>query len=852
MLVAAQRASGTAVWRSFGEGDMNGAFLLGAFGRDLKYATRVLRRTPVFTATAIVTLALAIGANTAVFSLVDAILIKPLPYPEPDRLAYVVAPIQTVQGEYIVESHDGTTWELLRDGAVPIDAAVTRARSGLGQQVNLAVGDSAVSVRQARVGSGYFRVLGVAPFAGREFTPDQDRPGGPAVTVLSYGLWQRLFNGDPSAIGRTLLLRGEPHEIVGVMPRGFRGETGDFDVWTPVQPSPTGEGAGTNYSVIARVKAGYTWTEALAAMPALDAEYFGRVMGRNWSDAQPSGRFSLVPMQQALTAGPARPLVTLFGAVGAVLLVACVNLAALLLARATGRSKEIATRLALGSGRGAVVRQLFVENLVLGAAGGACGLLLSFVCLEALKMLGATTFTEWAGVKLDLRALGLTVAVALVASVLFGLFPAFAATAVNVNESLKEGGGRGSVSGSRQWTRRFLVAGEIALGTVLLIVTGLLIRTFVNLSSLEPGLDAAGVTTASVSLQDARYDTAAKMNRLFDESLRRIESSPGVEAAAVSLELPYRRLLNMNFAFVDEPTPTGPRIANVTYVTPAYFETLRIPLITGRTLADTDTAPTPPVVAVSQDFVDMLSNGESPIGRRIRVAGVEREIVGVTGNVRVTESGFSVPGMIAGPVTSAPLIYLPAAQTPDGLLAIHRTFSPMWAVRAASGMAAAAALRSAIAAVDPLLPVGAVRPLAELRAAATARQRLMMVLVGVIGAAALLLSAVGVYGLIAHSVAERRRELGVRLALGATTGGTMRSVAWSGIGLAAIGASGGLVLAWPVAQALEARGMLWGVDGHDSATFMAGAAFLLVVASIASVVPALKILRLDPAQTLRE
>ncbi|HWN39756.1 MAG TPA: FtsX-like permease family protein, partial [Gammaproteobacteria bacterium] len=518
-----------------------------------------------------------------------------------------------------------------------------------------------------------------------------------------------------------------------------------------------------------------------------------------------------------------------------------------------GRAKEIATRLALGSGRPAVVRQLFAESLVLGAIGGACGLLLSFVCLAALQTFGATTFSEWAGVTLDLRALVVTAAVALAASVMFGLFPAFAATAVDVNESLKQGGERGSVRGSRHWTRRLLVAAEIALGAVLLIVTGLLTRTFVNVSSLEPGFEAAGVTTASVSLQDARYDTAAKMNRLFEESLRRIESSPGVESAAVSLELPYRQLLNASFSFADETNPAGRRAANVTYATPAYFETLRIPLLAGRRIAATDTASSPAVVTVSQDFVDLLTNGDSPVGRRIRVAGVEREIVGVTGNVKITDTGgISVPGMIEGPVTSGPLIYLPAAQTPDGLLAVHNTFSPMWTVRAANGTAAEAALRSAIAAVDPLLPVGAVRPLAELRTAATAEQQLMMVLVGVIGAAALLLSAVGVYGLIAHSVAERRRELGVRLALGATTSRAIRSVAWSGIGLAAIGGGAGLILAWPVTQALDARGMLWGVDSHDPATFVVGIGFLLLVAAIASVVPALKILRLDPAQALRE
>jgi putative ABC transport system permease protein len=832
--------------------DMNGAALVSAFGRDLRYAIRVLSRTPVFTTTAIVTLALAIGANTAVFSLADAILIKPLPYPEPERLSYVVASIRTVRGGFDLDSHNGTTWELLRDGALPVDVAVTTARSGLGQQVNLAVGDTARLVQQARVSAGYFRVLGVAPLVGREFMLEEDRPGGPAVAVLSYELWQRLFNGDRAAIGKTLLLRGEPYEIVGVMPRGLRGETGDFDIWTPVQPSPIGEGSGTNYGIVARVKPSYTWADALAAMPALDAEYFARLWGPRWADRQPTGRFSLVPMQQALTAGAERPIVTLFGAVGAVLLVACVNLAALLMARAAGRTREIATRLALGSGRRAVVRQLFVENLVLGATGGAFGVLVAFVCLEALKMLGATTYTEWSGVTLDLRALVMTAGVALVASVLFGLLPALAATAINVNESLKEGGERGSVRGSRHWSRRSLVAAEVAIGAVLLIVTGLLIRTFVILSGLEPGFDDAGVITASVSLQDARYETAEQMNRLFDESLRRIESSPGVESAAVSLELPYRRLLNMNFAFADEQTPTGPRLANVTYVTPAYFETLRVPLFLGRMFAETDGESTPPVVNVSQDFVDMLANGENPVGRRIRVAGVEREIVGVVGNVKVTAGGFSVPGMVDGPITSGPLIYLPAAQTPDGFLDFHRWFSPMWTVRAASATAAEAALRDAIATTDPLLPVAAARPLAELRADATASQQLMMVLVGVIGAAALLLSAVGIYGLIAHTVAERRRELGVRLALGATTGRTVRSVAWSGISIAAIGAAAGVILAWPVGPVLEARGMIWGVHSHDPATFIAGIAFLLVVAAIASVVPALKILRLDPAQALRE
>ena len=832
-------------------GYMKSPALLHAVARDLRYAIRVFGRAPAFTAAAVVTLALAIGANTAVFTLADAILIKPLPYPDPDRLAFVDVAARTVEGEATFDTHDGTTWELLRDNATSIDVAVTTVGSGLGQDVNLSVDDVAASVRGVRVSAGYFRVLGVAPLIGREFTADEDRPGGPAVAVLGYALWQRLFDGDPSAVGKTLLLRGQVHDIVGVMPRGFRSENRDVDVWTPVRPSRTGEGGGINYSIIARVKPGRTWSEALAAMPPLDDEYFGRVMGRNWADARPTGRFSLVPMQQALTTDVEKPLVTLFAVVATVLLIACVNLAALLVSRGAGRSKEVATRFALGSGRGALVRQLFVESLVLGVAGGALGLFVGTLGLQGLKSFGATTFGDWNVVSLDSRALAVTAGLTLAASVLFGLLPAFRATAVDVNEGLKEGGAR-FVGGSRHWTRRLLVGAQVALGVMLLIVTGLLIRTFVNLRSLDPGFDPSHLTTASVSLQDARYDTAAKMNRLFDESLRLIESTPGVESAAVSLELPYRGLLNMGFAFADEATPTGPRVGNVSYVTPRYFETLRTPLVVGRTLADTDTSSSPPVVVVSKSFVDVAAKGENPVGRRIRLAGGEREIVGVIGDVQVMNSGMMLPGMSDGPLTSAPLIYMPASQTPDSFVGIHVWFSPMWTVRAANASTAEAALRRAIMSADPLLPIGTVRAIATLRAAATAKQELLMSLVGAVGAAALLLSAVGVYGLIAHSVAERRRELGVRMALGATAGRTARGVAASGIVVAGVGGAVGLGLAWVAVRVLDSRSLLWGVDSHDPVTFVGVAAFLLVVASVASVVPALRILRLEPAKALRE
>jgi predicted permease len=817
---------------------------------DLRYAMRALVRSPVFSLTVLVTLALVIGVNTAVISLAYAILIEPLPYPGPEQLAYVNVSIQTAEGESSIDAHDGTTWELLRDRASGIDVAITVGGSGLGLNANLSVDDVVSTVGQERVSAGFFHVLGVAPLIGREFIAQEDTPAGPAVAVLSYQLWQQLFQGEPSALGKTMLLRGEPYEVIGVMPQQFRSMTEGIDVWTPVRPSRTGEGGGTNYGVIARLRPGYSWPEASSGMPPVDSDYFRRVMGRNWADAEPTGRFTLVPMQKALTAADHKPLIMLVAAAAAVLLIACVNLSTLLVTRSVGRRKEIAIRMSIGSGRGTVVRQLFMECLLLGALGGALGLVVSWAGLVGLKIFGATTFSEWADVNLDARALAVTAGLALITSVLFGLLPTVQASRLNVCSALADGAH--SIAGqTRHRPRQLLVGTQIVLSIVLLIVAGLLIRTFVNLRSLDPGFDTSSVTTTSVSLQDARYDSSAKMNRLFDESLTQIEATPGIVSAAVSLELPYRRLLNMNFAFADEVTPTAPRIANVMYATPGFFETLRIPLQVGRFLEQTDTASTSPVVVVSKDFVDIAARGDNPIGRRLRIAGVEREIVGVVGSIRVTESGFFVPGMLEGPVTSGPLVYLPAAQTPDSLMAVHVWFSPMWTVRSQDRGVAEAALRQAITSADPLLPIGSVRRISDLRAEATAEQELLMLLVVVLAGGAMLLSAVGIYGLVAHSVGEREREFGLRIALGATATQTARSAALSGLALTGIAGTVGLGLAWMIVRTLDTQSILWGVSSRDPATFLSAAAVLLVAAAIASVLPAIRILRLDMTKTLR-
>jgi predicted permease len=821
--------------------------------RDLRYAVRMLQKSPAFTMTAVATLALVIGANTAVFSLANAILLKPLPFPHPGNLAFVTAETKTPKGDDSNESADGTTWELMRDSASAIDVAVTAG--GFGHDVNLVVGGSAATVSQARVGAGYFHVLGIDPAIGREFSRDEDRPGGPAVAVLSYELWQRLFQGSPDAVGQGILLRGERYDVIGIMPKGFRNPGETADVWTPVKPARTGEGGGTNFGIVARVKDGHSWSEAIAAMPPLDDAYVKRVYSKDWWN-KVTGRFSLKPMQASLVEGTREPIMMLGGAVVTVLLVACVNLAVLLLARGGSRTKEIATRMALGSGRSAVVRQLMVESAVLGLVGGSLGLLVGYFGLEGLKSLGGDTFDEWTRVTLDGRVLAATAGLSLLTSALFGLVPALQSSRLDVQAALSEGGSRAVAGSSGVWTRRILVAAEVALGVVLLVVTGLLIRGFANLRNIDPGFDPSQVVTASVSLQDARYKTAAQMNRLFDESVRLLEQTPGIESAAVSLELPYRRLLNMGFRFMDmAPDAKGASSnSNVMYVTPDFFRTLRIPLRGGREITDADATSAPPVVVVNEGLVTLLSPDRDVVGRRIRVGGAEREIVGIAGNVQVTSSGFFIDGMVRGPLTTAPLIYLPAAQTPDSFLGVHIWFSPMWSVRASSLSVADAALQRAIGTADPLLPVGRIRRMADVQAAATSRQRLLMILVGVLGAAAILLAAIGIQGLIAHDVQVRTREFGIRLALGATAGQTIWSVASTGIVLSAVGAviGGGLsVVAVRLVESLVGSSYLWHVSSSDPRTYIGVAALLVAVSVAASVIPALRIKRLDPAETLR-
>ncbi len=806
----------------------------------LRFALRMLGRQPGFALTVVATLALAIGANAAVFSVVDAVLLRPLPYPNAERLGMLSSVVLRggVPGDEGY-SHTGAVFEAVRDEVPGVDVA---AVSGLSAQVSLVAGAAAVSVRPQRVSAGYFEVLGVPPAYGRGFTQEEDSRGGPPAVVLSDRLWRNVLGGDPAIVGQTIRLKGEPHVVAGIMPAGFRTNV-DADVWTPLRPSRVGEGEGTNYGVLLRLKDGVTWPEARASVAAAAAPAISLPPGR--SDL--SITHGITPLQEGLASVARRPLLLLWGAVALVLLVACTNLAGLLLARAGSRTREIGTRLAVGAPRAVVVRQLLVESLLLAVVGGVLGLGVGALALQAMGPALADVLPAWREVTLDARVVAMTMGVSVATAVLFGLVPALQTTRLDVQAALGDGGTRSVAGGASGWPRRLLVVGQVALGAVLLVGAGLLLRSFLHLQSRPPGFDSSGLVTASASLEDARYADHAAVQRLFDESVERLSQLPGVRQVAVSLGLPYERILNMGAEIVGDAVVDGFQLSTATYVTPGYFETLGLPVRGGRTFNRFDTATSAPVVVVNETFVRRYFDGREPVGRHVRIAGAEREIVGVSADVP-QEAGF----MEFAPLDALPGIYIPFAQFPGGgLRTFHAWFSPAWLVRtSAAGAASETQLRAAMREVDPELPLSAVRTIDTLRRGALSQQRLLTTLVGVLGFVALLLAALGIHGIIASGVAERRRELGIRLALGASVGQAVRRASLPGIVLAAIGLVLGTVAAWAGTGTL--RGLIWGVPEHDPVTYAAVGAVLLLVAAVASLVPALDVRRLDPARLLRE
>ncbi len=843
--MAAEEQGPTAARRSFGsvermkEGsrDMWTFQLLENLLRDLRYGWRVLRKSPGFAAVAIATLALGIGANTAVFSIVDAVLLRPLPYPQSEQLGAVITHFAQHGDQGINDSVDGKTWELIRDHADHLDGAVF---SGAGAKVNFAANGQVRYVVQQRVAAGYFRVLGVQPLYGREFTKDEDREGGPAVAVLSYGLWKNVLHADPSVVEHTVMLRGEKFTVVGIMPPEFVTDT-LADVWTPLRPSTGGEGAGANYGLVVRLRPGATWPEADSQVRAIGAIRFKDEK----LPPDTSVWMGVISLQRYFGLDVSTPLYILWIAVAMVLLIGCVNIASLLLARASGRTREIATRMALGGGRAVVFRQLLTESLLLAAMGGAAGVGLGYLGVRGLEFLVRDIFNLWQPVQLDARVLLMTSAVTLSACLLFGLYPAWQATRGQIRDALAESGGR-SVSGGRsRWPRRILVVAEVTLSVGLLISAGLLLRTFTYLRNLRPGFDPNHVVTATLSLEDARYQTTAQVNRLFDQSLERIRELPGVEAAAVALALPYERGINDAFHLPGD----GPQDYHMTvefYVTPDYFRALHIPVLDGRTFTAADGPQSRKVVMVNEEFAKKYFPQRNPVGMHIKGGKDDLEIVGLVGDVLME-------GIHAGaaPLAAVPLVFIPAGQVPDEYMQMmHVWFSPSWIVRtSAPPQAVMRGMQKAMQSVEPLLPFSEFRALDEVKSKTLGSERLETTLMGVMAALALLLAVIGIYGLIAHSVNERTPELGIRMAMGATAEQAVMLVTLPGVALAATGCSLGCMLGWGAGRWM--RHLIWGVSPTDAATFAGVAGLFLLVAAAASLLPAWRITRLNPATTLR-
>lgn len=817
--------------------EAKGFLMVDELVRNLTYAWRQLRRSPGFAASVILTLALCIGVNTAVFSVIDAVLLRRLPYPEPDRLLDVVRQFNNSSGQVSSNGQDGNAWNALKDSR-SIQVAAMSGTSG----VNLTTGNRAFYVRQQRVSIRYFSVLGIPLERGREFEPAEDRDGGPDVAVLSYSIWKRFFNGDPSIVGQTIRLRGSPYTVAGVTGEKFSARA-VVDVWTPLKPSTKGEGGGTNYEILGRLNPGVSLAEAQREIQSRGAAAFEAS-----KDPETKGaRMNLAPFEKTDQAGLRERLLILSAAVGVVLLIGCVNIASLMLARGATRRREMGTRIALGGGPGPLMRQLTTESIVLGSLGGAVGLILGYIVIETLQTVIAD-YGIWQELRLDGRVLAATLILTFLVSLLFGLAPAFQAAHVDVRATLLEGGSRSVAGGGGQWMRRALVVAEVALSLVLLVGAGLLVRTLLHLQHRDPGFDGSNVLTASASLQDARYADSASVNRMYRASLLAMQGIPGVESAAVGLHLPYQRWLNGGVV-VRAGAGLGDKDVgtSMNYVTPGYFETLRIPLRAGRLFDERDSENAAPVVLVNETFARKFLNGQDPLAGRLLGRNGTRQIVGIVSDLQQR------PGLSrSGPIVLEPAVYYPAAQFSAGSLTmIHTWFSPNWIVRAAGPRAEIArGIEQAIASVDPMLPVARFMSLVEERDSALKSQRINAWLLGLLAGLAAALALVGIYGIVANSVGERTREFGIRMALGSSLNDVIRHAIAPGIWLSLAGVAVGAVLA--LASVTLIKGLLWGVQPMDPATFLMMGVAVIGVSAFASLLPALKLTRLDPASVLRQ
>ena len=804
-----------------------------SLGQNLRFAVRQLGRNRAFTFTVVVTLALSIGANTAIFSVVNALMLKSLPYPQPDRIGTLFQRTQGPDSADEMRWIDGTQWEQLRDNVPSLTSAVYAALAG---GANLQAGSQIAYVHAGRVSARYFDVLGMHPAVGRAFSAAEDAPKGPKAVILSYNLWHTNFGSERNLIGQTIHLKGEPYTVIGILPQGATTPL-NADLYTALQPSRDGEGQGTNFGVIFRLNDSATWLQADAEINRAWAARISQVESRN-----PGSKiqFYTVPFQKGVTSELRPRAIALMLAAGFILLIACANLAGLTLVRMSRRLPEIATRLALGASRWQVLRQLWIENLLIACLGGIAGVGIGFAALRGLLSLLPEDFLPVDSVPLDLRVLVFTAGITLFTSVLFGMLPAFATSRIDLRSSLAN---RISSSAQSLRIRQILIAGEVALTVVLLAGSGLLIRSLIHLETLPPGFNPNGVMTAKASLDDARYHDPVAFRRLLSDGVDAMQRIPGVESAAVGLTLPYERTLNDGVILHDGPQ-TGKSVgADAVYVTPQFFDVLQMPLIRGRAFTTADGPDTRPVAIINSSFARKFFPGLNPVGQ---VLDKNLVIVGVVSDIQLT-SGLNP----TAPIQSEETIYIPAAQVAAPMLFVHVWFQPSWVVRTtgpANGLTEQ--MQRALSSAAPGLPFSGFYRMSDLQAKALAMQRIEVALLGTMAGLALLLSAVGIFALVASLVTQRTREIGIRIALGSTIRQAMTHISSSGIRAAGTGLVLGLALCFITLRTM--RSVVYGVGVYDAPSLFAVIGTLAAVTLLAAIIPALRIAHIDPATTLRE
>ena len=812
--------------------------------QDLRFAVRMLWKSPVFTAIAVITLALGIGANTAIFSVVNTVLLRPLPYENPDRLMMVWGNFQRLGIERLpAKAAEFIDYQDQNDVFEKI-AAFNNA------EFNFTGTGEPERVTGARVSASLFPLLGAQATLGRTFLAEENQPGRDNVMIVSHGLWQRRFGSDPALIGKTLTLNDRSYTVVGVMPAGFQfpHQSLSFaeraDVWVPIpftaEQLGQREGPYNNY-VIARLKPGVTLEQARAGMSTiasrLEQQYPHAYKGPKGEDG--GWRMTIVPLHDEVVGKSRLALLVLLGTVSFVLLIACANVANLLLARAGARQREFAVRTALGAGRFRLIQQLLTESILLALLGGAVGLTLAIWGVDLLASLDPGNIPRLKEIKIDSLVFGFTFLVSLLTGLFFGLVPVLQATKLDLTETLKEGGR--SLTGSRgqQRLRSLLVISEVALALVLLTGAGLMIRSFLRLQSASPGFDPRNVLTVELSLPRYKYPERFQVAAFYQRLMQGIETLPGVHSASMTSSLPLSEA-SMDDPFTIEGRPfdiTNAPVAGHRTIGPNYFLTMNIPILGGRDFSDRDTGDAPRVAIINERMASTFWPGEDPIGKRIKLGGPQPSnpwitIIGVVGNLPHRELYSSVkPGW-----------YLPHLQAPSQhMYLVVRTGSDPLSI--------AAAVRNQVTEADKDLPVSNIRTMDQLISQSIAPWRFNMLLLSLFAGIALILAAVGIYGVISYSVTQRTHEIGIRMALGAQTGDVLRLVVGQGLRLVLIGVAIGLGVAFALTRIMSS--LLYGVKATDPITFTGIPVLLTGVALLACYLPARKAMKVDPMAALR-